>query len=165
MNSRGIDGEEIQDIGVTMTNARRRSNSSSYAAGLKDFKTKDPKSFTQKNFVAEVEQKKEEMEEKASASGRPAFARGSVGPQYEWHFKDTAVLQDCLKLVFAYLDHRQLHYSLQERRSVEKFLRAFVPVLCMQLSPISRCFKKQERTKVLQAGLSLGSESSTHVCL
>jgi hypothetical protein len=37
---RGVDGEEIQDAGFTMTNARRRSNSSSYAAGLKDFKTK-----------------------------------------------------------------------------------------------------------------------------
>ncbi|KFX94159.1 hypothetical protein O988_06448 [Pseudogymnoascus sp. VKM F-3808] len=36
----GIDGEEIQDEGFTLTNARRRSNSSSYAAGLKDFKTK-----------------------------------------------------------------------------------------------------------------------------
>ena len=39
-NSRGLDGEEIQDAGFNMTNARRRSNSSSYAAGLKDFKTK-----------------------------------------------------------------------------------------------------------------------------
>lgn len=38
--SRGLDGEEIQDAGFNMTNARRRSNSSSYAAGLKDFKTK-----------------------------------------------------------------------------------------------------------------------------
>ncbi|KFZ14942.1 hypothetical protein V501_02964 [Pseudogymnoascus sp. VKM F-4519 (FW-2642)] len=36
----GIDGEEIQDEGFNITNARRRSNSSSYAAGLKDFKTK-----------------------------------------------------------------------------------------------------------------------------
>jgi hypothetical protein len=37
---RGVDGEEIQDEGFNITNARRRSNSSSYAAGLKDFKTK-----------------------------------------------------------------------------------------------------------------------------
>ena len=35
-----MDGEEIQDAGFNLTNARRRSNSSSYAAGLKDFKTK-----------------------------------------------------------------------------------------------------------------------------
>lgn len=37
---RGIHGEEIQDEGFNLNNARRRSNSSSYAAGLKDFKTK-----------------------------------------------------------------------------------------------------------------------------
>ncbi|KAL5345961.1 hypothetical protein ACLOAV_008991 [Pseudogymnoascus australis] len=36
----GLNGEEIQDEGFNITNARRRSNSSSYAAGLKDFKTK-----------------------------------------------------------------------------------------------------------------------------
>lgn len=35
-----MDGEEIQDAGFNMNNARRRSNSSSYAPGLKDFKTK-----------------------------------------------------------------------------------------------------------------------------
>lgn len=38
--SRGVDGEEVQDSGFNMANARRRSNSSSYAKGLKDFKTK-----------------------------------------------------------------------------------------------------------------------------
>lgn len=37
---RGVDGEEVQDEGFNVANARRRSNSSSYTAGLKDFKTK-----------------------------------------------------------------------------------------------------------------------------
>lgn len=37
---RGVDGEEVQDEGFALANARRRSNSSSYTAGLKDFKTK-----------------------------------------------------------------------------------------------------------------------------
>ncbi|CAL3967277.1 unnamed protein product [Diplocarpon coronariae] len=36
----GVDGEEVQDEGFNLNNARRRSNSSSYTAGLKDFKTK-----------------------------------------------------------------------------------------------------------------------------
>jgi len=37
----GHAGDEIEDInGVSMTNARRRSNSSSHAKGAKDFKTK-----------------------------------------------------------------------------------------------------------------------------
>lgn len=40
MITRGVDGEEVQDSGFNMNNARRRSNSSSYAKGLKDFKTK-----------------------------------------------------------------------------------------------------------------------------
>jgi paired amphipathic helix protein Sin3a len=33
--------------------------------------------------------------------------------------------------VYSYLDHNQAVYSLPERRSVERFLRAFMPVLCM----------------------------------
>jgi len=36
----GVDGEEIQDAGFNVANARRRTNSSSYSSGLKDFKTK-----------------------------------------------------------------------------------------------------------------------------
>jgi hypothetical protein len=36
----GVEGEEVQDEGFNLNNARRRSNSSSYTAGLKDFKTK-----------------------------------------------------------------------------------------------------------------------------
>lgn len=36
----GVEGEEIQDSDFVLNKARRRSNSSSYAAGLKDFKTK-----------------------------------------------------------------------------------------------------------------------------
>jgi hypothetical protein len=38
--NRGVDGEEVQDEGFNLANARRRSNSSSYTPGLKDFKTK-----------------------------------------------------------------------------------------------------------------------------
>lgn len=37
---RGVEGEEVQDEGFNLNNARRRSNSSSYTPGLKDFKTK-----------------------------------------------------------------------------------------------------------------------------
>jgi hypothetical protein len=38
--NRGVEGEEVQDEGFNIAGARRRSNSSSYTAGLKDFKTK-----------------------------------------------------------------------------------------------------------------------------
>jgi len=36
----GVEGDEVQDAGFNIVNARRRSNSSSYGPGLKDFKTK-----------------------------------------------------------------------------------------------------------------------------
>jgi hypothetical protein len=36
----GVEGEEYEDTGYNLANARRRSNSSSYTTGLKAFKTK-----------------------------------------------------------------------------------------------------------------------------
>jgi len=36
----GREGDEIEDYAYNLTNPRRRSNSSTHAAGLKDFKTK-----------------------------------------------------------------------------------------------------------------------------
>jgi hypothetical protein len=39
-HSRGREGDEIEDYAYNLTNPRRRSNSSTHAAGLKDFKTK-----------------------------------------------------------------------------------------------------------------------------
>ncbi|TDL28280.1 hypothetical protein BD410DRAFT_681698, partial [Rickenella mellea] len=40
-------------------------------------------------------------------------------------------LQDSLKLVFSYLDRAQAQYCPQERRAVERVLRAFVPLFFM----------------------------------
>ncbi|KAJ3778271.1 hypothetical protein FB446DRAFT_658434 [Lentinula raphanica] len=110
------------------------------------FKQNDKKSITAKYFVADIEsiqaQQLEEIDDlKArSQSGNekgkqkawvPPFARGSLPAQLEFQIQDTAVLQDCLKLVYSFLDRSQGHYSALERRSVEKFLRAFVPTLFM----------------------------------
>jgi hypothetical protein len=50
----GVDGEEAQDTGFNINNARRRSNSSSYAAGLKDFKTKFEKVEQEPVFEEEL---------------------------------------------------------------------------------------------------------------
>ncbi|KAF2467018.1 uncharacterized protein BDR25DRAFT_72459 [Lindgomyces ingoldianus] len=36
----GREGDELEDLGYTMANARRRSNSSTHGPGMKDFKTK-----------------------------------------------------------------------------------------------------------------------------
>ncbi|RAL59374.1 hypothetical protein DID88_006863 [Monilinia fructigena] len=50
----GVDGEEVQDEGFNMANARRRSNSSSYTAGLKDFKTKFEQIETEPVFEEDI---------------------------------------------------------------------------------------------------------------
>lgn len=101
------------------------------------FKNNDKKNITQKHFVGEITDARKtqlrELEE-ASIKGKekavPVCSRGSIGPQLEYEFEDTAVLQDAVKLVYSYLDHSPGQYNLHERRAIEKFLRAFIPVLC-----------------------------------
>ncbi|KAI0066497.1 hypothetical protein BV25DRAFT_1868189 [Artomyces pyxidatus] len=95
-----------------------------------NFKANDKKNITTKAFVAEIENVKAEQAQNVPEGQRP-FTFGSLGFQLDYDFSDTAVLHDSLKLVYSYLDHNQSTYSLQERRSVEKFLRSFVPTLCM----------------------------------
>ncbi|KAI0053407.1 hypothetical protein FA95DRAFT_1592176 [Auriscalpium vulgare] len=98
-----------------------------------NFKANDKKNITTKAFVTEIEGVKAEQEQ-AAPPPRPC-TRGSLGFQLDYSFADTAVLHDSLKLVYSYLDHNQATYSLPERRSVERFLRAFVPTLCMYPLP------------------------------
>jgi paired amphipathic helix protein Sin3a len=103
-----------------------------------NFKQNDKKTITTKAFVAEIETVRAEQEqqqqlarEEGRARTRPACTRGSLGFQLTYSFADSGVLYDALKLVYSYLDHNQATYSLAERRSVERFLRAFMPLLCM----------------------------------
>ncbi|KAH9964149.1 hypothetical protein BC827DRAFT_1356668 [Russula dissimulans] len=103
-----------------------------------NFKQNDKKTITTKAFVAEIEivraeqeQQQQRAREEGGGRARPACARGSLGFQLSYSFADTSVLYDALKLVYSYLDHNQATYSLPERRSVERFLRAFMPMLCM----------------------------------
>ncbi|KAK0505793.1 histone deacetylase complex, SIN3 component [Armillaria luteobubalina] len=96
------------------------------------FKANDKKNITAKHFVADIEAIKAQQQTAAGSQDQiPAFAAGSVGPQLEYSFEDTVVLHDSLKMIFTFLDRSQGQYSQPERRSVEKFLRTFVPVLCM----------------------------------
>ncbi|KAF9270675.1 hypothetical protein L218DRAFT_952760 [Marasmius fiardii PR-910] len=107
------------------------------------FKANDKKNITAKSFVADIErilesQEKErdrELKEKKKArengKGKKRESASkihwrSVGPQLEYEFEDMSVLQDSLKLVDSFLNHSQGQYSPQERKGVEKFLRAFV---------------------------------------
>ena len=124
------------------------------------FKSNDKKSITAKHFVNDVEavklEQKERLElelegaegERDGRHSRSRRARGrrsrrdrqhrkrahgvfkSLSFQLDCSFADTSVLHDCLKLVYSYLDHNPSQYSFQERRSVEKFLQAFIPVFC-----------------------------------
>jgi len=104
-----------------------------------NFKQNDKKNITTKAFVGEIESVRTEQEQQQALEDgrgrpRPPCTRGSLGFQLSYSFADPGVLYDALKLVYSYLDHNQATYSLPERRSVERFLRAFMPVLCM-LSP------------------------------
>lgn len=92
------------------------------------FKANDKKNITAKHFVADIENVKAEQREREEETvGVPK----SLGFQLEYDFADTAVLHDCLKMVYSFLDHNPSQYSFQERRSIERFLRSFTPLLCM----------------------------------
>jgi paired amphipathic helix protein Sin3a len=96
------------------------------------FKANDKKNITAKHFVADIEATKaNQVANQELNNPIPSFALGSVGHQLEYSFLDTPVLHDSLKMVYSFLDHNHALYSPQERRGVEKFLRSFIPVLCM----------------------------------
>ena len=94
------------------------------------FKQNDKKNITSRHFVQDIEAIKTQQLKEWEAQGVRAFAKGSVGHQLEFGFGDTNVLLDSLKLVYSFLDRSQVQYSPQERRAVEKFLRAWIPRLC-----------------------------------
>ncbi|KAH7886015.1 hypothetical protein F5I97DRAFT_1877064 [Phlebopus sp. FC_14] len=96
------------------------------------FKANDKRCITAKAFVGNIETAQTEKQRKRSQEDvRPPFAAGSLGSQMEFNFHHTSVLQDSLRLVYSFLDHSQAQYNSQERRSVESWLRVFVPLLCM----------------------------------
>ncbi|KAH0591154.1 hypothetical protein H2248_001252 [Termitomyces sp. 'cryptogamus'] len=94
------------------------------------FKANDKKNITSKHFVTDIESIKNQQLEAWETEGVASFTRSSVGYQLEYSFHDTSVLFDSLKMVYSFLDRSQANYSVQERRSVEKFLRVFIPALC-----------------------------------
>ncbi|KAH9044289.1 hypothetical protein EDB85DRAFT_2070530 [Lactarius pseudohatsudake] len=98
-------------------------------------KQNDKKAITTKAFVTEIDsvrteeeiQERQQLQQKRTRGAGPNHIR----PASRTRSPDSGVLCDALKLVYSYLDHNQATYSLPERRSVERFLRAFMPVLCM----------------------------------
>ncbi|KII93988.1 hypothetical protein PLICRDRAFT_99544 [Plicaturopsis crispa FD-325 SS-3] len=96
------------------------------------FKANDKKAITAKHLVGDIESVKARQATERASRENPLqhWAHGSLGFQLEYGFDDTSVLQDSLKMVYSFLDHSHAQYSLEERRSVETFLRSFVPLLC-----------------------------------
>lgn len=95
------------------------------------FKANDKKNITAKHFVGDIESIKQGQAGEGERETSPAYVRGLGPHQLEYAFHDTSVFLDSLKMVYSFLDRSQAQYSPQERRSVEKFLRAFIPILCM----------------------------------
>jgi len=95
------------------------------------FKANDKKNITTRHFITDIESIKARQLEALEEEESSAFARGLVDHQLEYEFHDTSTLLDSLKMIYSFLDRSQAQYSSQERRSVEKFLRVFIPLLCM----------------------------------
>lgn len=119
-----------------------------------NFKQNDKKNITAKYFVTDVQAVKKQQVKKWERKGIKSFSRGSVGPQLEYSFKNTGVLHDSLKMVYSFLERSHVLYSPLERRSVEKFLRSFVPILCMN--------SEADFNSGLQLDISVEDDTSVH---
>ncbi|EAU92595.2 transcription regulatory protein [Coprinopsis cinerea okayama7 len=100
------------------------------------FKPIDKKNITAKHFCTEIDTvKKQQIAALDPPTPYPQtnkgrlFKAGTIGHQLEYTFNDTSVLLDSLKLIYSFLDRSQVGYSAQERKAVDKFLRAFIPCL------------------------------------
>ena len=86
------------------------------------------------HLVTEIETARaEELERRAKANAQSPS--GSQAHRYfpsahlSYDFKDMAVLQDSLRMIFSFLERSSVQYTYAERRSVERMLRSFVPLL------------------------------------
>jgi paired amphipathic helix protein Sin3a len=90
------------------------------------FKANDKKAITTKSLISEIEALRREQVQRREALLDPTLSFRNKF-QYSYTIEDTAVLQDCLKLVFSYLDRAPGGLSTRDREGVEAFLREFVP--------------------------------------
>ena len=95
------------------------------------FKAADKKAITQKAFVTQIEAARDEQRATRAALVDPLLARTRPRHQLEFVLDDAAVLQDTLKLMLSFLDRTQGQISLPDRKKIETFLRAFVPLFFM----------------------------------
>lgn len=93
-----------------------------------NFKASDKKAITAKAFIAEIEARKLQQQQRR-LSMDPTLPRPKPRHQLVYVMDDMHVLTDVLKLAFSYLDRATGSYSSSDRERIEAFLRAFVPKL------------------------------------
>jgi paired amphipathic helix protein Sin3a len=101
------------------------------------FKQNEKKLITAKHFVGDIETMKtkqvEQWEEQRFATGAVTTTKkkDSVKHQLHYELEDTSTLMDTLRMICCFLENASVQYSPPERRGIEKFLRVFIPLLCM----------------------------------
>ncbi|SNX84434.1 related to SIN3 - transcription regulatory protein [Melanopsichium pennsylvanicum] len=93
-----------------------------------NFKASDKKAITAKAFLAEIEARKLQQQQRR-LSMDPTLPRPKPRHQLVYVMDNMHVLTDVLKLAFSYLDRATGSYSSNDRERIEAFLRAFVPKL------------------------------------
>ncbi|PWN54288.1 hypothetical protein IE53DRAFT_383137, partial [Violaceomyces palustris] len=93
-----------------------------------NFKAADKKAITAKAFVAEIEARRTQQQQRRLAAD-PSLPRPKPRHQLVYVIDDMQVLTDVLKLGFSFLDRATGSYSAADRERIEIFLRSFVPKL------------------------------------
>ncbi|CCL98034.1 uncharacterized protein FIBRA_00028 [Fibroporia radiculosa] len=94
------------------------------------FKATDKKAITARHFLTQIETARDEQMAKRAALIDPLFARTRPRHQLEYVLDDMTVMQDAIKMTLSYLDRTQI--NLADRRKIETFIRAFVPLFLVQ---------------------------------
>jgi len=97
-----------------------------------NFKSNDKKAWTPRPLIQEIEARRLEQTKERAKFTDPLFARTQPKDHYAFKIEDTAILQDCVKLILVFLDRTTTaQYSRTDRMHVESFLRSFVPLFFM----------------------------------
>lgn len=97
-----------------------------------NFKTNDKKAWTPKPLIQEIEARRLEQAKERAKFTDPLFARTQPKDHYAFKIEDTAILQDCVKLILVFLDRMATaQYSRADRMHIESFLCSFVPLFFM----------------------------------
>ncbi|TRM60347.1 hypothetical protein BD626DRAFT_549673 [Schizophyllum amplum] len=96
----------------------------------------DKRATSQKTLVQQIAAAREEQACARACFTDPLFARTRPRHQMEFAVDDAQVLQDALKLTLSFVDRTQAQVPFAERRRIESFLRAFVPLFFM-LDPVA----------------------------